>query len=64
MYVLGILKVLIDLYNAYLVVFGLFLLKTEKKFKIPIVNIHKKNIIKNINVDKGGRGGGGFSQCG
>ena len=39
MYVLGLVKGSFDLFNAYLVVFGLILPKTEeKKSKIPIVN--------------------------
>ena len=36
--ILGFFKGSFDIFNAYLVVFGLFLTKTEKKLKILIVN--------------------------
>ena len=43
MYVLGLFEGSFGLFNAYLVVFGLFLPKTEeKKLKIPIVNNFSK----------------------
>ena len=43
MYVLGLFKGSFGLFNEYLVVFGLFLPKTEEtKFKIPTENNLKK----------------------
>ena len=59
LYVLGIFKGGFGLFNAYLVVFGLFLPKTEEKnyrylFLLVLKNISKK---KNLNVNKGGKGG-------
>ena len=57
-YVLGLFKGIFGLFNAYLVVFGLFLPKTEEKnLKIPTEK-NLKNIIKIRNVDMGGREGG------
>ena len=41
MYVVGLFKGSFGLFNAYLVVFGLFLPKTEEKIKIPLVNNFK-----------------------
>ena len=57
MYVLGLLRpFFFCLFNAYLVVFGLFLPKTEEKNKKKYLQkIIKKNIIKNQIEDKGGR---------
>ena len=59
MYVLGLFKSSFGLFNAYLVVFGLFLPKRKEKKEIPIVkNEEEKYILKIGNVDKGGRGVG------
>ena len=54
MYVLGLFEGSFGLFNAYFVVFGLFLPKTEVKLKIPKKNYLKKYIIKIPNVDEGG----------
>ena len=56
MYVLGLFEGSFGLFNAYLVVFGLFLPKTEEKNLNTYSKSFLKNIIKIRNVDKGGRG--------
>ena len=52
---------MLNQFGPYLVVFGVFLPKTEEKnYKYLYQKLLKKiYIIKNLNVDKGGRGGGG-----
>ena len=58
------LRAVLAFFMAYLVVFGLFLLKTEEeKNETYLYYIIFKNIIKSRNVDKGGREGG-VSRCG